>query len=89
MERSDFRLKLLEYFKKNLKKNYSSETLKWSLIKQGYSRTEVQAALEQATKELAEESSALKEKPRISYEILDEHNKPIFIKRPWWKRIFD
>jgi len=88
MERQDFRLKLLEYFKKNLKKNYSSETLKWALLKQGYSRTEVQAALEQATKELAEKEPAMKDKPRISYEILDENNKPIFIKRPWWKRIF-
>ncbi len=89
MERPDFRLKLIEYFKKNLRKNYSSETLKWALIKQGYSRTEVQAAFEKATKELSEKAPAIKEKPRISYEILDEDNKPVFIKRPWWKRIFD
>lgn len=88
MEKSDYKTKLVEYFKKNLRKNYPFETLKWALIKQGYSRTEVQVALEKATKELAEKAPIIKEKPKISYEILDENNKPIIIKKPWWKRIF-
>jgi hypothetical protein len=86
MDRYNFRTQLVDYFKKNLRKNYPVQTLKWALINQGYSRTEVQEALDQATKELAEKAPVLKEKPQISYEIFDENDNPIKIKIPWWKR---
>lgn len=76
---------LLEYFKRNLKKGYAGETLKWALISQGYSRTEVQKAFEEATKELSKTAPVIKEKPKIKYEIIDENDNPITIKRPWWK----
>ncbi len=89
MGKSNYKTKLVEYFKKNLRKNYPSETLKWALVNQGYSRTEVQTAIEQATKELAEKAPVMKEKPKISYEIIDENNKPIILKKPWWKKVFD
>ncbi len=82
------RLQLVEYFKRNISKGYDSDTLKWSLINQGYSRSLVEFALKDAQKELSKKVPAFKEKPRISYQILDEDDKPIRLKKPWWKRFF-
>ena len=78
---------LVEYFKKNLTKGYTSDSLKWALVKQGYLRIEVMKALEKANKELAEEAPVLKEKPKIKYQIVDEYDRPITIKHPWWKKL--
>jgi hypothetical protein len=88
MRTDEYKTKFTEYFKKNLKKGYTEESLRWALVNQGYSRTLIDAALERTHKELAEEAPILKEKPKISYELLDENDKPVDIKRPWWKRIF-
>ncbi len=79
---------LVDYFKKNLAKGYDAETLKWALVKQGYSRTVVDSSLETAQKELLDKAQKPEEKPRINYEIVDENDNPIVIKKPWWKRIF-
>jgi hypothetical protein len=78
---------IVDYLKKNLTKGYTSESLKWALIKQGYSRTIVEKAIEQVNKELSEEAPVLKEKPKIKYEIIDENDNPITIKKSFWKRI--
>jgi hypothetical protein len=78
---------LIDYFKKNLAKGYNADTLKWALIKQGYSRTVVESALEAAQKETANKPKE-PEKPKINYEIIDENDKPVIIKKPWWKRLF-
>lgn len=88
MRSEEYRNKLVEYFKKNLKKGYTEESLRWALVNQGYSRTMIDSALERTHKELAEEAPILREKPTIKYEILDENDKPIEIKKPWWKRLF-
>lgn len=88
MRRLDYKRKIVDYFKKNLSKGYTEDSLRWALINQGYSRTLVEMALEQANKELAEKAPVLKEKPVIKYEIIDEFDNPIIIKKPWWKRIF-
>jgi len=88
MTEIDYRKNVIEYFKKNLMKGYTPKTLKWALIKQGYSRYVIEAALEKAQKEMAQKAPILKEKPKIKYEILDENNNPITIKKPFWKRIF-
>jgi len=88
MGKLDYRRKIIDYFKKNLAKGYTSDSLKWALIDQGYSRAIVEFALEQANKELAEKAPILKEKPVIKYEIIDEFDKPIIIKKSWWKRFW-
>ncbi len=85
----NYRRQIIDYFKKNLAKGYTSETLKWAMVNQGYSRVVVEDAIEQANKELAEKAPVLKEKPQIKYEIVDEYDKPITIKKSWWKRIFE
>ncbi len=79
--------KLVDYFKRNLSKGYTTESLKWALINQGYSKIEVMRAIERANKELAEKAPILKEKPVIKYEIIDENDNPIIIKKSWWRRI--
>lgn len=83
-----FKRKLVDYFKKNLKKGYTPDSLKWALINQGYSKTAVKRAFEIVNKELAEKAPVIKEKPVIKYEIIDENDKPIIIKRSFLKRIF-
>jgi len=88
MERLDYKRKIIDYFKKNLAKGYTPDSLKWALIDQGYSRAIVEIALEQANKELAEKAPILKEKPVIKYEIIDEYDKPITIKKSWWRRFW-
>ncbi|MBU4069457.1 MAG: hypothetical protein KJ646_00570 [Nanoarchaeota archaeon] len=79
---------IIDYIKKNLKKGYDADSLKFALITQGYSRTMVKQALGQANKEIAETLPKLKEKPVIKYEILDKNDNPVKIKKPWWKRVF-
>lgn len=80
--------KIVEYIKKNLKKGYTEESLKWALINQGYTRSIVERAIEKAHKELSEKAPVLKSKPVIRYQIIDENDNPITIKKPWWKRVF-
>lgn len=88
MGETDYRKKLVNYLKKNLKKGYTTESLKWALISQGYSRTAVEMAFEELNKELARQAPVLKEKPIIKYEIIDENDQPITVKKSWWKKFF-
>ena len=80
--------KLTDYLKKNLKKGYTSDSLKWALIGQGYSRTAVEKATEQANRELAKEAPILKEKPEIRHELIGEENMPVEAKKSFWQRLF-
>ena len=84
----DYKANLIKHIKKNLKKGYTEEALKWGLINQGYSRSIVENGIEIANKELAESIPIIKEKPIIKYQIIDENDNPVVIKRPWWKKIF-
>lgn len=84
----DYRANLINHIEKNLKKGYTEESLKWALIKQGYSRSIVEDAILAAHKKLAEKVPVVKEKPIIKYEIIDENDRPIKLKKPWWKKIF-
>jgi len=79
---------LIDYFKRNLKKGYTPDTLKFALISQGYSRVVVERALEEAQKEIAKEAPIFKEKPVIKYQLLDQDDNLIRVKKPWWKRLF-
>ena len=83
----EYKRKLINYFKRNLAKGYTLDSLKFALMSQGYSRAIVESAIEQANKELAEKAPILKEKPVIKYEIIDEYDKPIKIHKPWWRRL--
>ena len=78
---------LIDYLKKNLAKGYTLDSLKWALINQGYSRTEIEKAILLANKELAQEAPKIVEKPKIKYEIIGENDHPVG-KKSFWKRLF-
>jgi hypothetical protein len=78
-----------EYIKKNLVKGYTLDALRISLIHtQGYSPSIVDKAINEMNHELAKQAPILEDTPKISYEMIDESNKPILIeKTPLWKRM--
>ncbi len=84
----DYKRNVVDYFKKNLAKGYTIDTLRYALIAQGYSRTIVDSSLQKAQMELAEKAPVLIDTPKIIYEVVDENDRPIQLKKPWWKRIF-
>ena len=47
MTETDTKKGIVEYVKKNISKGYDSETLKWALISQGYSRSIIEKSIEQ------------------------------------------
>ena len=86
MVENSYKRKLVEYIKKNMKKNYNVETLRIALINQGYVRPTVDEAIKIAVNEMAKEAPILKEKPRIEHEIITED--PLVIeKKSFWKKI--
>lgn len=85
---ADYKRKLTDYFKKNLKKGYTIESLRWALVKQGYSRVFVEEAIKSATKELADEAPVLKNKPEIKYEVVPEETQSVEVQKSWWRRFF-
>ena len=87
MRRLDYKEQLIDYFKKNLRKGYPSDSLKFSLVNQGYSRTAVDQAFMEANKILAEKAPEFKEKPMIVYEVLDEHNNSVKLKSSFWRKL--
>jgi len=76
---------LAEYLKRNLKKGYTKESLKWALVNQGHSKLEVEKAIQLVDAELASQAPILKTKPTISYEVIEPK---IEEKKSFWKRLF-
>jgi SOS response regulatory protein OraA/RecX len=84
----DYLQEIVDYIKKNLKKGYTKESLKWALLEQGYSRTELERAFKKADEEFALEAPVLKTKPRITYEVVSPQEYKIKIKKqPFWKKL--
>lgn len=76
---------IADHIKKNLKKGYTIDALRFSLINQGYTRISIEKAFELANKKLAEELPLIKEKPEIIYKV-----EPIIQeKNSFFKRILD
>ena len=79
---TDYIKQLVEYFKKNLSKGYTADSLKWALIQQGYSKMEVEKAFDIVGNEL----SIKEDLPENETEVKQE--KQIIIeKKPFWKKI--
>lgn len=74
-EPKDYVQQLADHIKKNLSKGYTIESLRFSLLGQGYSRIAVENAIELANKQLASKIPPLKEKPQITYRIIPEPEK--------------
>jgi len=82
MSKKDFIQEIVDYIRKNLKKGYKKESLKWALIQQGYSKMEVEKAFDIVGNEL----SIKEDLPENETEVKQE--KQIIIeKKPFWKKI--
>jgi len=82
-----YKRRIIDYIKKNSKKGYPPQTLKFALINQGYLRPMVEEAMEQALKEMAREAPVLKEVPQIEHEVVVEE--PVVEKKKsFWRRLF-
>jgi hypothetical protein len=66
---TDYIQQLTSYIIKNLQKGYTPESLKWALIDQGHSRTEIERAIKQATEQMAQSAPKMVEKPMIKVEV--------------------
>jgi len=62
---------LADHIKKNLIKGYTPDAVRYSLLAQKYSRTTVEKAMEIAQKQLAMSVPKMEEKPKITYEVID------------------
>ena len=63
---------IADYIKKNLKKGYTLDSLRFSLISQGYSKISVENAIGLANKQMAKEIPQIKERPEIIYKVVTE-----------------
>ena len=82
---------LADYILKNLKKGYTLDSLRFSLVSQGYSKISVENAIELANKKLAEHIQPIKEKPTITYKIIKDDEEPILVepkKESFWDKVF-
>ena len=75
------------YIKKNLKKGYTKESLRWALVNQGYSQLEIERAIKKVDEQMASEAPILKTKPQIRYEIIEPET-VIEPEPKGWKRFF-
>ncbi len=71
IKRRSYMEDLVNYIKRNLKKGYTKESLKWALISQGYSKIEVEKAIERVDSELSISAPIIKVKPEIRYQAFD------------------
>lgn len=77
---------LVEYLEKNIKKGYKIESLKWALINQKKSKSEIDKAI----KIVENRSVKQKEEPKKEIEIIKEEIKIDILpeKKSFWSRIF-
>ena len=78
---------IADYIKKNLKKGYTLDSLRFSLISQGYSKISVENAIDLANKQMAKEIPQIKERPEIIYKVVTETVKTE--PKSFWKKLLD
>ena len=88
MREAEYKKKIIEYLRRNMEKGYDPDSLKWALVKQGYSRTLIDASIKEVKREPIRDPLAVREKPVITHEIIGENDQPVMENKPWWKRIF-
>tara|TARA_B100000315_G_C14128912_1_gene385955 strand:- start:10 stop:261 length:252 start_codon:yes stop_codon:yes gene_type:complete len=78
---------IADYIKKNLKKGYTLDSLRFSLISQGYSKISVENAIDLVNKQMAKEIPQIKERPEIIYKVVTETVKTE--PKSFWKKLLD
>lgn len=85
--KEDYVQKLVDYLKRNLKKGYTLDSLRWALVKQGHSKLEVEKSIKRVEDELSHEAPVLQTKPEIKYEVIEPKDAILVEKKPFWKRM--
>lgn len=75
--------KIIEYLDRNIKKGYKIEDLKWALINQKHSKTEIDKAIKIIEAKMAKP----KEEPQKEIEIIEEKAQ-IPEKKSFWQKLF-
>ena len=88
MKKGDYVGELSGYIKKNLRKGYTKESLKWALVNQGHSKLEVEKAIKKAEDDLSKDAPVLKTKPEITYDVVEPEGAILEEKKSFWKKIF-
>lgn len=90
IRQGDYIQNLVSYMKKNLSKGYTLDSLKIALLRQGYTRTEIEKVVEETHRQLASEAPKVKERPIIKYEIIDEQDRAFEVRprKSFWKWLF-
>ena len=79
---------LAEHIKKNIKKGYTLDAMRYSLIGQGYSRLSVDQAINLANAQLSAQAPPMKEKPQITHKIIDNSSeKMLTTKKSFWQKL--
>jgi len=86
---TDYIQQLANYVKKNLAKGYTTDSLRFALGKQNYSRTAIDRAITLANEQLAKEAPLMKEKPLIKYEVISKSQGDSKFKKSFWEKIKD
>lgn len=86
-KRENYIQELVDYVKKNLKKGYTVDSLRWALISQGHSKIEVERAIKRVDESLSAEAPIMKTSPEIKYEVIEPKG-AIIQKKSLWRRIF-
>jgi uncharacterized protein Smg (DUF494 family) len=82
---------LLDYFEKNLKKGYKIEALKYILLNQGYSKTEIAEAIRIIDEKTKKDQEAIKreEERKMKMQIQEDlNNINQEQKKGFWGRLF-
>ena len=87
IKKGDYVGELTDYIKKNLKKGYTKESLKWALVNQGHSKLEVEKALRTVEIEMARDAPVLKTKPEITYQVVEPKDAIVEERKPFWKKM--
>lgn len=83
----DITIELSDYIKKNLKKGYTKDSLKWALVSQGYSKMEIEKALKSVELNMAQEAPILKSTTTNQVGII-KYEPESLEKKSFWKKLF-
>lgn len=86
-KKKDYMIEIVDYIKRNIKKGYTVESLKWALVSQGYSKLEVEKAIVKVNADLAAQAPVLETKPTITYETVPPVEQ-VQEKKSFWKKLF-
>ncbi|MEK6899407.1 MAG: hypothetical protein AABW79_04910 [Nanoarchaeota archaeon] len=80
---------LVDYIVKNSNKGYSRDSLRWSLIRQGNMKHEVDKAFQMADQEIARQAPKIQPIPEPKIEAIPQNESISESEKPsFWKRLF-